>query len=221
MYIVVSIVSVNLFTACKNSEQSDVAVVTDEKIEKVLNFSEIDFVKAMTDYNAGKYNQAAKHFNAAIEDLKAESADLPKEAKEQVSRSLQTLDSLEQEIKLGKITNIQELDKAFLEAETSLAHDYFFVSSIYAIGQPKKSRKALNKAVNRMEYASKKLTGKTKEEAMELLKKGKDLQAKHSELAEEWAADAKNLVNQISEWRKEHRSELFYTTGPYYPYMYL
>ena len=51
-----------------------------------------------------------------------------------------------------------------------------------------------------------------------MMKEGKDLLAKDNELAEEWSSEAKNLVKKMNQWRKEHQSELFYDSRPYYPY---
>jgi|GEM_PF-2465773 len=208
----------SLFLACNEAPKSNVTVVDEEVAEELPNFSEVDFDAALIAYKSGKYKEAGRHIEAAIKDLETESVDLSKEAKEQVNKSLATLNDIEAKIKKGKIADIAEMEKAFVQVETSLAHDYLFVSSVYAIGQPTKAKKTLEKSIKRMESASKKLKGESKETAGKMVKEGKDLLAKDTELAEEWSIEAKNLVKKMNVWRKEHQSELFYDSRRYYPY---
>ncbi len=211
----------SLFVSCQNTPKNDVTVIDEEIIEELPSFSEIDFTEALTDYKSGKFKEAAQHIESAIRDIETESAALSRDAKDQVDKSIITLKSIESKIKKGEIADIDQMEKAFLQIETSLAHDYMFISSIYAIGQPKKARKNLEKAVRRMEYASKKLKGKSQEESLELLMKGNDLLSDNLEISEQWAERAKGLVMQMNMWREAHRLELFHTTSGYYPHYYL
>lgn len=204
------------FTSCKNNNSSkttehnnpDLSLIEESEIDELANDSDLDFDDAFVAYGDGDYASAADYIDAAIEDLKEESSDMTTSAKEKVEKSISALKHLSEQVREGKVLDMETLEDVFAQAEMTVAHDYLIFSELYVLEQPEKSKSALKKAIEKIENATGKLEGKAKTEANKLLAETKMLLKKGDAKTDEIGNATGRQVIKVESWIKEHNKEL-------------
>jgi len=202
--------------ACNNAQMADKQQTTKTsaarpELTAVKSFGDPDmeFSNAITAFQAKDNAGAARYISQAISELKtAEEPALNAKEVRQLDTTISTLRDLETRVLEGQVTDMDKLVDIFAHVDMLLAHDYLYLTQIYAVSAPDKASANAQKAEHRMEYASKKLKGDNKAECTSILDKVRMSLSKGDQKADAIGNAAGEHVEELTGWLKKHAEKL-------------
>ncbi len=125
----------------EKTELKEPEVVVEEAGIELPNKSDIAFEEAFQKFKSKDYKATSEKIKEAIGFMKTEGDSLKGEPKEQLQKSITALNKIDDILmKKPGIESEQSILAAFDEAETCLAHEYFFLADTYVVVHPAKSK---------------------------------------------------------------------------------
>jgi signal transduction protein with GAF and PtsI domain len=143
----------------KTEQSADLAnpeMVIEEHTMEIPNKSDIAFEEALNKFDTKDYKASSEKIKEAIGFLKTEADSLKGTNHEHFEKSIEALSKLDKML-LEKPSSESEksLVTAFENAETNLAHDYFYIADYYIMDQPATSKAFLKNGIKHLDNQKK------------------------------------------------------------------
>ncbi len=167
--------------------------------------SDVHLLTALNDFSQKKNAEAAQQLQEGIDALKEETANYKAASKQPVEQTLALLDTLRIQVKEGKLTRIEPLQKAVAKAQNLVAHNVFYaVEETLVTEKQSATALSLTTAINQLKQAVEKDKSALKKEGETLLKEGQNLEAQLKKGEKVEQTQLKAYTSRCHQWLEKH-----------------
>lgn len=213
--ILISIAILTLNVAC-NKNKDDVedtgvveeVVLSDTMNEVHPNPSDVSFITALEDYQEGNYEQAGDYIENGVINLREEEKSTEMTNGRLLDDAIVKLRSLEDKVRNHNVEDINVLSQAMVNAEMLVAHDYMIYTINSLTEKPSKTSYYFDKAMESLDRVTPKLSGATKEEAVEIRNESMKIANKLKSGSTDVKQDLQKQTKKIKDFLQNHANEM-------------
>lgn len=174
--VLISMVTLTLNVACNNNRDKveDTGVIEEVVLdsgsmgEVQPNPSDVSFITALEDYQEGNYEQAADYIENGVINLREEEKSIEMTHGRLLDNAIVRLRTLEDKVRNHTVEDMNVLSQVMMNTEMLVAHDYMIYTVNSITENPSKTAYYFDKAMESLDRVIPKLSGTTKEEAVEI-----------------------------------------------------
>lgn len=213
--IFISAVILAMNMSCNNNkdEVEDTGVVEEVVLSDTMeevhpNPSDVSFIAALENYQEGNYEQAANYIENGVINLREEEKSTEMINGRLLDDAIVKLRTLEDKVRNHKVEDMDILSQAMVNAEMLVAHDYMIYTVNSITENPSKTAYYFDKAMESLDRVIPKLSGNTKEEAVQIRNESMKIADRLESDATDVKPDLQKQTKKIEKFLEDHANEM-------------